>query len=89
MEIKRKEAAREGPPLSYSQPTDAARVRSLLTQLGLSQREGARELGANEREMRYWCSGERPVPRMVVLALERLLEMRRTIQGEAGGGRTE
>jgi hypothetical protein len=59
--------------------TAADRVRQLLGQAGLGQREGARELDINERAMRGYCAGDK-VPRYVVLALERLVEMRRGIR---------
>lgn len=86
MEAEKMEAAPQGPPLSYSQPSDAQRLRQLLSQLSLSQRGAAAELGANPRDMRYWCSGERPVPRMVVLALERLVDLQRMVQNGPTGG---
>jgi predicted transcriptional regulator len=37
-----------------------------------SQRGAARELGISERAMRYYCAGDQPVPRVVLLALEHL-----------------
>jgi hypothetical protein len=37
-----------------------------------SQRGAARELDISERAMRYYCAGEQPVPRVVLLALEHL-----------------
>lgn len=54
--------------------TDAARLRELLAAGGYSQRGAARELGISERMMRYYCAGEQPVPRVVMLALEHLVE---------------
>jgi transcriptional regulator with XRE-family HTH domain len=45
-------------------------VRDLLARAGLSQRQGARELGVDERTMRYWCAGDHDPPRMAILALE-------------------
>jgi DNA transposition AAA+ family ATPase len=50
--------------------TDAAKLRKLLDDAGLSQRGAARELGIDERTMRRYCAGELPVPRVVWLALE-------------------
>ncbi len=55
--------------------TQADVVRDLLAQLGLGQRGAARELGINERTMRAYCAGA-DVPRVVILALERLVETR-------------
>lgn len=53
------------------------RVRRLLDAAGLSQRAAAAELEINERTMRRYCSAGAPVPRVVVLALERLRDMRK------------
>jgi hypothetical protein len=55
--------------------TDADRVRELLKQAYLGQREAARELELNERAMRGYCAGEK-VPRYVILALERLVQIK-------------
>ena len=52
-----------------SKPTDADRLRDLLARAGLSQRAAARELGVDERTMRYWCSGDHTPPRMAFHAL--------------------
>lgn len=43
-------------------------VRELLSAAGLSQRQGAHELDISERTMRYYCSGEQAVPKVVILA---------------------
>jgi hypothetical protein len=67
------------PGRDYAAPDDATRVRDLLAQIGIGQREAARQLEISERMMRYYCGGEK-VPRVVVLALERLLDMKRHIQ---------
>jgi ribosome-binding protein aMBF1 (putative translation factor) len=64
---------------TYSEPSDADRVRELITQLGLSQRAIAKELDINDRVMRYYCSGEQPVPRVVMLALEHLVCLQRQV----------
>lgn len=50
----------------------AARLRDWLAAHGRSQRGLARELGIAERTMRYYCSGELPVPTVIWLALETL-----------------
>lgn len=57
--------------------TDATIVRQLIATLGLSQRAAARELDLNERTMRRYCAAGEPVPRVVMLALERLVDMKR------------
>jgi len=77
----KKMAESRGPPgtVDYRNPPMSQQVRDLLTRAGLSQDQGARELGVDERTMRYWCAGEHEPPRMAILALERLLEMRRTL----------
>jgi hypothetical protein len=62
----------------YATPTDATRVRDLLAQnrAGATRRGAARELEINERTMRGYCSGDK-VPRVVMLALERLVDLHR------------
>lgn len=60
----------------YATPSDATRVRDLIAQIGLGQRGAARELEINERTMRGYCAGDK-VPRVVMLALERLLDLHR------------
>jgi predicted transcriptional regulator len=56
--------------------TDADKLRAALTQLDLSQRGAAKLLGLSERMMRYYCAGTEPVPLMVFLAIERLLDVK-------------
>ena len=56
--------------------TNAIRVRSLLSRADLSEQAAAVVLELNETEMRAYCAGERPVPRVVILALERLADVR-------------
>jgi predicted transcriptional regulator len=51
----------------------------LLLSAGLSQRGAARELEISERMMRYYCSGEQPVPKVVILALERLIDLQHQV----------
>lgn len=57
----------------------AQQIRNLLLRADLSQHQGARELGVDERLMRYWCTGDIDPPRMAILALERLVDMKRTV----------
>lgn len=54
--------------------TDADRIRAMLAAAGLSQRAAARALDIDERTMRRYCAGIH-VPRVVLLALERLLRV--------------
>jgi hypothetical protein len=59
-----------------SSATDDARVRELLRAAGLSPRAAARELEIDELAMRGYCTGK-TVPRYMMLAIERLAELRR------------
>ena len=54
--------------------TDSDRLRAWLADHGRSQRGLARELGIAERTMRYYCSGELPVPAVIWLALQALAD---------------
>ena len=55
---------------------NATELREALATLGLSQRAAANRLDISPRLMRYFCAGDPryPIPRVVELALERLLE---------------
>jgi hypothetical protein len=55
--------------------TDAQTVRALIAALGLPRVEVAAKLGCGERILRYYCAGTQRVPRMVILALERLIDL--------------
>ena len=70
--------------VDYRNPPPAQQVRELLARAGLSQRQGARELGVDERTMRYWCSGEegRGPPALAILALEQLVNKVRELHDE-------
>lgn len=57
----------------WGPPQNAAdRLRAAIQALGLSQRAAAKELGVDERTMRYWCSGKYDPPAMAFMALEHL-----------------
>lgn len=71
--------------VDYSRPALAQQVRDLLARADLSQRQGARELGIDERTMRYWCAGDHEPPRMAILALERLVQMQREVREKPAG----
>lgn len=58
--------------------SEADRVRELIERAGLSQRAASRELEINERAMRGYCAGDK-VPRVIILALERLLDLQRQV----------
>ncbi len=62
--MKRPDAARHNPDPSY--------VRALIEASGLSQRAAARQVGIAERTMRYYVSGEMPIPYAVQYCLEAL-----------------
>lgn len=49
-------------------------VQPLITRLGLTQAEAAKQIQIGERTMRRYCAAERP-PRFIVLALERLVSL--------------
>jgi DNA-binding transcriptional regulator YiaG len=49
------------PVLPRRLPLAAEQFRATLDTLGLSQRDGARFLNINERTLRRWVVGERPV----------------------------
>ena len=68
----------QAPERGYAAPNDATRVRDLLAQMGMGQRAAARELEIGDRDMRGYCAGAK-VPRVVILALERLVDLQRQI----------
>jgi hypothetical protein len=57
--------------------SDSVRVHELLKRARLGQAEAARVLEISDRDMRRYASGEKPVPRVVILALERLVDLER------------
>ncbi len=73
----------QGAPLTqYSQPNPAQHLRDLLLRANLSQRAAARELGVDERTLRYWAAGQTIPPRMAFLALERLIDIGRQVTSD-------
>lgn len=50
--------------------TAADRLRERIKKSGLTQRAAARELGVDERTMRYWCAGEYTPSPMALRALD-------------------
>ena len=79
-QAKRTKEKQSTPLTKYSEPSPAQHLRDLLLRANLSQRVAARELGVDERTMRYWAAGQTIPPRMAFLALERLIDI--------GGGAT-
>jgi hypothetical protein len=59
-------------PAANSIPTqsDADRLRERIKAAGLGQRAAARELGVDDRTMRYWCAGDGRPPEMAYRALD-------------------
>ena len=73
----------QGAPVTkYSQPNPAQHLRDLLLRANLSQRAAARELGVDERTLRYWAAGQTTPPRMAFLALERLIDIGRQVKSD-------
>jgi DNA-binding transcriptional regulator YiaG len=58
---------------------DADRLRELIGNAGLSQRAAARELGVDERTMRYWCSGDQSPPTMALRGLDPFVRHRENL----------
>ena len=63
----------------YANPRDVWRIRELLDQAGLTEQTAARELAIDEETVQRYAAGKEPVPRVVILALERLVDMRKTV----------
>jgi hypothetical protein len=61
----------------YANPRIAWRLRELLAEGDLTEQEAARKLGVSEATLCSYRDGQESVPRDVILALERLVEMRR------------
>lgn len=56
---------------------DSDHVSELLKRAHLGQSEAAEVLEISDRDMRRYACGEKPVPRVVILALERLVDLAR------------
>jgi DNA-binding transcriptional regulator YiaG len=66
--------------IGYSRDSrDADRLRELISNAGLSQRGAARELGVDERTMRYWCSGDQTPPTMAFRGLDPFVRHRENL----------
>ena len=63
---------------------DADRLRELIGNAGLSQRAAARELGVDERTMRYWCSGDQTPPAMAFRGLDPFVRHREGLERMIG-----
>lgn len=53
--------------------TDAERLQGLIDQGGYTQVSAAEALDISPRMMRYYCSGDKPVPVTVMLAMRHLV----------------
>lgn len=47
-------------------------LRSLIEGAGMSQREASQRIGITDRSMRFYLSGQRPIPYSVQYAIEEL-----------------
>jgi hypothetical protein len=61
---------------SFSDPPHARRLRMLLGKADLSEEAAATVLDMDEADIRAYVASEKPVPRYVILALERIVGMR-------------
>lgn len=61
------------PDAKFAKPLDVEYLRELLNHAELTQRGAAKVLGIHERQMRYYCSGDIPIPYTVQYALEMLV----------------
>ncbi len=71
---------RQGRKVNYLEPPRQRIVCDLVLAAGLSIDELAAFLEVAPHELRYWCDGTKPVPRMAILALERLVQLGRQVQ---------
>lgn len=61
---------------SPSGPRDAGGLRVLLGKADLTEEAAATVLEVDEADIRAYVAAEKPVPRYVILALERIVDMR-------------
>lgn len=78
-------------PLARARPTSAAALFAVLREYEVSRLRLADMLGIDEKTVRQWLAGEKPIPLAAVLAMPAdmgtsLLE--RLVDARAGGGRT-
>lgn len=64
--------------MNYANPSEAVVVQRLLLTVGMRPCDAATVLEIDERTMRDYCSGAK-VPRAVILALERLIDLQRQV----------
>ncbi len=60
-----------------SSAIDAARLRTLLCRSDLTEEAAATVLEIDKADLRAYSGGEKPVPRIVILASERVADLRR------------
>jgi hypothetical protein len=68
-------------------------LRALVEQTGMSLRKAAEELDISVRSIRYYASGEQPIPRVVIYALRYLVSQEHSranalVDLQVGEGRT-
>jgi hypothetical protein len=66
------------PPDESKSAVDAARLRALLGKADLSEQAAATVLEVDEADIGAYVAAHKPVPRYVILALERIADMRGT-----------
>jgi len=71
---------RQDRKVRHVEPPRQRLVCDLVLAAGLSKEELAAFLEVPPHELRYWCDGTKPVPRMAILALERLVQLGRQVQ---------
>lgn len=70
-----RDAAERGMETAFDQPTSdqAKQLRKLIADGGYNQLSAAKAIDVSPRMMRYYCSGDKDVPRVVMLAMEHLV----------------
>jgi hypothetical protein len=57
--------------------SDAQRLRALLVRAGYGHHAAALELDIDQNAIDAYCAGDAPVPRVVMMAVERLVDRRK------------
>jgi len=66
------------PKVLFTQPDAGLRLRSVIRELELSERDAARLVRIDERLFADWCAGRGKVPRIVWLSLA-AIKIRKTL----------
>lgn len=62
----------------YGDPSDTQRVRELILTMGMPEEAVAKQIEIDAPSLRGYCAGKK-VPRVVILALERLVDLHRRV----------